>query len=248
MCIDRPIPFYLDDEARKIAIAENPENAEEPQDPTSEAGKLALLRRSKWRPGRTLRIRFLDGTPFLRRKVQELASEWTKHANLSFQFGDDPEAEIRVSFASDPGSSWSALGTDCLVERYFPRHQPTMSFGWLDDTTDEAELSRVIIHEFGHAIGCIHEHQNPKGGIRWNEQAVLAYFAGPPNYWDEDAIRTNVLDKYSLRTLNATELDPDSIMLYEFPASLTTTHQGTHSNTKLSPKDIELIREMYPGR
>jgi len=252
MCIDRVIPFHLEADARNVAVAENPANAvssaplEDPSVPAHK--KLALVKRTMWAPGRTLRVQFLDGTPFLHDRVRQFASEWTKHANLSFEFGDDDDAEIRISFTCDPGSSWSGVGTDNLVEKYFPKHQPTMNFGWFDDNTDDTELSRVIIHEFGHAIGCIHEHQNPKGGIQWNEAAVLAFFKGPPNFWKEDEIRFNVLDKYSEQVLNASEFDPDSIMLYEFPAALTTNQQGTHSNTKLSTMDIEFIRKMYPGR
>lgn len=252
MCIDRVIPFHLEAEARTVAVTENPGNAatsmpfEDPSGPVFE--KIALLKRSMWAPGRTLRVRFLDGTSFLHNKVRQFASEWTKHANLSFEFIEDDDAEIRISFTFEPGSSWSGVGTDNLVEKYFPKHQPTMNFGWFDDNTDDMELSRVIIHEFGHAIGCIHEHQNPKGGLQWNEAAVLAYFKGPPNFWNEDTIRFNVLDRYSQRVLNASQFDPDSIMLYEFPASFMANQKGTHSNMTLSTMDIAFIRRMYPGR
>jgi hypothetical protein len=38
-----------------------------------------------------------------------------------------------------------------------------------------------VIHEFGHALGLIHEHQNPSGGIQWNKPVVCRYYEGPPN-------------------------------------------------------------------
>jgi hypothetical protein len=240
------IPFELDSEARAIALAENPANAPDLEAATSK--RLGLVKRKMWRNGRTLRVRFLDGSSFLRSKVREFAAKWTEHANLDFDFADDPRAEIRVSFEFDPGSSWSAIGTDCLVERYFPLHQPTMNFGWFDENTSDEELSRVIVHEFGHAIGCIHEHQIPIDGIEWNVKAVLEQFSGPPNYWDEETIRNNILSKYGEEQLNATAFDEDSIMLYEFPASLMTNRPGTRSNSKLSAQDIAFIRQMYPGR
>lgn len=243
-CIERIIPWDLDTEAKAIALAENSVNGGDPDAPTGK--RLGLVKRKMWRSGRTLRVRFLDGIPFLREKVQQYANEWSQHANLSFDFSGDPRAEIRVSFAFDPGSSWSALGTDALVERHFPRHQPTMNFGWFDERTPEEELSRVILHEFGHAIGCIHEHQNPTGGMKWNEAAVLAYFAGSPNFWDEATIRFNILDKYEMAQLNGTTFDPDSIMLYSFPARLTENNAGTHENGRLSATDIAFIKKMYP--
>lgn len=33
-----------------------------------------------------------------------------------------------------------------------------MHFGWLRDDTDDVEWRRVVVHEFGHALGAIHEH------------------------------------------------------------------------------------------
>lgn len=244
-CVERIIPWEYEAEAKAIALAENPANGGDPEAPPGQ--RIALVKRKMWRPGRTLRVRFLDGSDALKQRVADRASEWTRHANLRFEFGDDPRAEIRVSFTFDPGSAWSALGTDALVERYFPRHQPTMSLGWLDDETDPGELSRVVLHEFGHAIGCVHEHQNPAGGIRWNESAVIAHFSGWPNHWDEDAIRFNVLDKYSRGQLNGTEFDPDSIMLYAFPPELTQNGVGTKENAELSAKDAAFIRRAYPA-
>ena len=243
-CVDRVIPWDLDAEAKAIALAENPANGGDPDAPTNQ--RIALVKSKMWRNGRTLRVRFLDGSSFLRKKAQEYASKWTEHANLHFDFTDDPRSEIRVSFQSDPGRSWSAVGIDALVERYFPRHQPTMNFGWLHDDTREDELSRVIIHEFGHAIGCIHEHQNPAGGVQWNEPAVIQYYSGSPNNWDVTTIRRNILDKYREDQLLGSAFDARSIMLYSFPASLTMNGVGTGWNTTLSEMDIAFIRQAYP--
>jgi len=244
MCVERVIPWNLQSEARALALLENPANGGDSRGAMKD--RLALVKKKMWANGRTLRVGFLDGTPLLREKVQQYANEWTKYANLRFDFGGGANPEVRVSFSADPGRSWSALGTDVLVERYFPAHQPTMNFGWFNDDTPDAELSRVIIHEFGHAIGCIHEHQNPDRGIEWDEAAVLTYFSGSPNYWSEATIRFNILDKYKADQINGTKFDLDSIMLYEFPASLTRNQVGTHENDKLSSGDIAFIQEAYP--
>jgi hypothetical protein len=41
----------------------------------------------------------------------------------------------------------------------------TMNLGFFDKAT--------VLHEFGHAIGLIHEHQSPfKGGFEWDKDEV----------------------------------------------------------------------------
>jgi hypothetical protein len=123
-----------------------------------------------------------------------------------------------------------------------------MNYGWLRDATAEDEYSRVVLHEFGHALSCIHEHQSPKFDRRWNTDAVMRYFQGPPNFWSPADIRHNVLSKYSPSGISATQFDPKSIMLYSFDGALFADGLGpTNSNTKLSPRDIKMIKEMYPS-
>jgi hypothetical protein len=140
------------------------------------------------------------------------------------------------------------VGRDALNTRYFPLHQPTMNYGWLRDNTEEDEYTRVVLHEFGHALGCIHEHQSPTFTRRWNVAAVMKYFQGPPNYWSAQDIQVNVLGKYSPRGLSATRFDPKSIMLYSFDGALFADGLGpTNSNTTLSRSDVAMIRSMYPA-
>ena len=115
-----------------------------------------------------------------------------------------------------------------------------MNLGFLDGGTAG--------HEFGHAIGLAHEHQNPAGGIQWNEAVVIREAAKSPNFWDEATTRHNILCKYSADQINGTSFDPDSIMLYFFPASWTLNGIGTKANDVLSAMDKAFVggAKMYP--
>ncbi len=135
--------------------------------------RMAIIIQKQWDNGHTLRCKFLDGDDVQRQKVQDCARKWEDYANVQLNFGDDPDAEIRISFQADSGS-WSAIGTDCLITDYFPQYQPTMNFGWLRDDTDDQEYERVVVHEFGHALGCIHEHQSPTEQ-RFDRKSIMLY-------------------------------------------------------------------------
>ena len=60
--------------------------------------RMALIIQKQWDNGHTLRCRFLDGNDVQRQKVQDNARKWEDYANVQLNFGDDPDAEIRISF------------------------------------------------------------------------------------------------------------------------------------------------------
>jgi Astacin (Peptidase family M12A) len=192
--------------------------------------------RKRWINGSTLRVRFMGGNASQKALAKEQAMWWTDHANLVFDFNDAPDAEIRIAFDPSDGA-WSYVGTDC---RSIPLNQPTMNLGFMDGGTAG--------HEFGHAIGLGHEHQNPAGGIEWNEEVVIRELGGPPNFWPPDQVRHNVLEKYAVDQIRGTTFDADSIMLYAFPARWTKNGIATKANEVLSTLDKAFIAsaEAYP--
>ena len=223
VCHDRILPQELNRPHRMVATRGG-------------APRAVLEFRKLWVNGSTLRVRFMGGTPAQQALVQTQAQWWTEHANLRFAFNNAPDAEIRIAFDQSDGA-WSNVGTDCLS---VPRNQPTMNLGFLDGGTAG--------HEFGHAIGLGHEHQNPAGGLQWNEEVVIRDLGGPPNFWTPEQVRFNVLEKYAADQIRGTEFDPDSIMLYAFPARWTKNGVSTHANNVLSAMDKAFIAsaQAYP--
>jgi hypothetical protein len=209
--------------------------------------KAALLNDFKWQPGTRIRVRFLAGAPELCARVRAVAEEWTgpDMANVRFQFLDDSDtgdADIRIGFTQGDGS-WSYLGT---MSQQIPASEQTMNYGWLTPDSDDDELHRVVAHEFGHALGLIHEHQNPDKPISWNRDAVIADLSGPPNNWDPETIENNIFKRYDPSEVATTPTDPDSIMMYPIPATWTTDGFSVGLNRDLSDTDRRFIAQAYP--
>jgi hypothetical protein len=189
-----------------------------------------------WMNGSTLHVRFMGGSAQQQAVAKTQAKWWSDHANLTFVFDNAPDADIRISFDASDGA-WSYIGTDA---KGIPANEATMNLGFLDGGT--------AAHEFGHAIGLAHEHQNPAGGIQWNEPVVIQAMAGSPNFWTEAQTRHNILRKYTADQLNGTAFDNDSVMLYFFPAEWTLNGVATTQNEVLSALDKQFIAgaKMYP--
>ena len=249
-CLYRRLPTELSAKAAAAAIRENPENGirVENGSPHSAKGdamepiplgavdeKGVFSTGRKWMPGRTIRIGFLEGDPVVQQRVAQCAMEWTRYANIKFQFVPPGEpAEVRIAF--QPGGSYSLLGTDALS---VPQGQLTMNFGWLNPGSDEPTLTSVVLHEFGHMLGLIHEHMHPGGQIKWNYPVALAYYQRTQG-WDEAMVKAQVFDVYYNSDADATQfVDTASIMMYPIPEGLANIVVGW--NTQLSPTDIEFI-------
>jgi serralysin len=211
--------------------------------PTTATEKAALQKSSKWGKGASISISFLDGTEEQKSLVRRFATIWiTNLANLQFSWEQPPNTDIRITFRY--AGSWSVIGTTC--KNVLPKTRPTMNFGWLTPGVTDNVARRVILHEFGHALGLIHEHQNPVNAIQWNKPAVYADLSGEPNNWDKATIDHNMFEQYPSNDIAGTTLDWHSIMMYPIAQSWTLGGQSAGLNADLSPTDRSFIKLQYP--
>lgn len=123
-----------------------------------------------------------------------------------------------------------------------------MNFGW--DLTAAPEEIDTAAHEIGHTLGFPHEHQNPNAGIVWDEEAVYAALAEPPNRWDRQTTHHNIIRKISPDTVQGSSWDPDSVMHYPFEAGLIEEpaqyRDGLTPAGGVSDRDEMWARTFYP--
>ncbi len=196
-----------------------------------------------WAAGGTVTVKFMEGSSSLRTRVMDYARVWTRYANVKFRVVNSGPADIRVAFTQN-GSSWSMIGNSSARA---DQQRPSMNFGWLTDRTPEYEIKRTVLHEFGHALGLLHEHQNPAGGIPWDEAAVYAHYQRTQG-WDRRTTYNNVIATANRNLTQYSAPDRASIMHYPVDSRLTNGRYSVGMNNDLSAIDKQYIARLYPGR
>jgi hypothetical protein len=223
----------------------------------------------RWEIGSTVTVSFKGGNSALHEKIAKAASEWTKYANLKFDFGvdaagnyrkwspddQDYKSLIRIGFDDPQGGYWSLIGKDSADENVVKPGEPSMNFQDFNIQLP-SDYAATVIHEFGHAIGFLHEHQSPISGcdaeFKWEDDA-----AGPGIYtlmaqqgWDKATVDFNMRQ---MPTSNAYEVGPYdrlSIMHYHFPSTFfihgASSPCYVPKNVVLSAGDIAGARKAYP--
>ena len=213
--------------------------------------RAAFLKGTIWPQKYTIKVCFIRDSNFSQSKLDWVKQVIEKYIvpliNLSFQWDVTPqESDIRITFDQSKGA-YSAIGNQALQ---FPKDQETMNLGWLDtqtdyDSEDAAGTGAVVIHEFGHCLGMIHEHSRADAPFNWNKPAVYASLEGPPNNWSKDMVDQQVFIAVDTSQFNGSDYDKTSIMHYYFPENFFNPPFIIPHATKLSNLDIEWIHRIY---
>lgn len=248
----------------------------------------------KWMPGQVVRVAFLDGDSALHRDIKDATQEIVDACNIRLDFGEGPAgsfrrwtendddyvAEIRVSF--DKAGYFSLVGTDSINPaigspsgRIGGRpNQCSLNLGGF--TAQRPSSWRgTVRHEFLHAMGFHHSHQNMRGpcqeSFRWNDDpgyqptrdsrgayiadangrrpGIYTYLAGFPNFWNRAKVDHNLKTEED-PSFVAGPFDRASVMLYRFPDSfyknVPSACAPSGNGQSLSDGDRRGLRLLYP--
>ena len=210
-----------------------------------------LIKEKQWQKGMTLKVVFLDGSDQLKQLIKQTAPQWLEKTSLSFQFFDNlslapKSTHIRISFKLHSGSELGNHGEYLLKT-------PTMNL--FDLTTGKMSASasrRLILHEFGHALGFEHEYRSQYWPYDYHsiDQITIAC------YPKMELIGYSKLSAIAhCKEINA-PVDPDKYMataydefsIMNYPMSVTLSSGDTKqikASTKLSYLDQHAIQQWY---
>lgn len=230
---------WPDDQAAYMAaINENAANAGTTR---GTRRKRSVIHYSKlWANGRTLKIAFMDRPQAdLKDKIITAASQWLPYINLKFEFVDDLKGDIRIATQNNDNSSM--LGTDALL--IHPDY-PTMNLGVKPEHVD---FDVIVTHEFGHALGAMHEHQHPQANIPWDKPKVYEFYQNREmNPLTPEQVDRNLFASFDTLDAIYTSYDKRSIMHHPVANTLTLGDWEVPINRKISKKDKRLMRLLYP--
>jgi serralysin len=238
----RNLPHKISKEEKNIVEDYAFKNVIKKSSHIAKLSKLVAPKTSLWSPGRVLTVSFIGGEKVVKDRIIKHAKIWMDHTSIELDFkpAKNKVADIRIAFDMNDGS-WSYVGTDNLS---IEQDQPTMNYGWLTPTTGDEEYRRTVLHEFGHALGCAHEHSNPKGGIPWDKKKAYAYYM--QQGWSKEEVDEQVFKKYGKNIVRATKVDKQSIMMYPIPNEITIGDYAVGWNNDLSENDKAFIAKLYP--
>lgn len=193
-----------------------------------------------WPNGSTLRIAFINNpSASVKKKIIDTASQWLEHINLKFNFVDGKEGDIRITTDTQEWSSYPGISAQQAAQ-----NEPTMKLAINDDTTEREYVTNVL-HEFGHMLGAVHEHQHPQADIPWDKPKAYAYYQKLTG-WTTEQVDQFVFTRYPEEGFSFTPYDTKSIMHYPVPNEITLGDWAVEQSDRLSANDIAHMSKAYP--
>lgn len=216
--------------------------------------RAAFQKNELWPQKADIKIYFMKNMPgYTDKKAKWVETVISKYieplVNLNFHWNVQQQySNIRISFDPTKGA-FSNVGKGA---ESIPNDKATMNLGWTDQDEESSDSAQgvvgtgvVVVHEFGHMLGMIHEHQREDEPFHWNKEFVYAEMLRT-NGWLPEQVDENIFDTTAMNTLNASKFDAHSVMEYIFPNNYFLTPPDLEQAHYLSNLDIIWISKTYP--
>ena len=202
--------------------------------------QISVWEPSIWTPGMTLRVRFLDGDAATREFVMDVAQEWVAGLKLGVATSSDTDAEVRVTFSGK--GVWSKVGKSA---QSVPHAQPTMGLAGLLQSNEAGVRRAYVLHEFGHALGALHEHQRRDAPLTWKRDVVYAYYLQLYG-WSSTQVDEQVILPFQHQSVaSSPNFDRMSVMMYPVHKEFTDEQFVQSWNSQLTSWDRSVMAGLY---
>jgi hypothetical protein len=106
-------------------------------------------------------------------------------------------------------------------------------------------VTGTIQHEFGHALGLLHEHLHPDFDGQLDEGFIIAEMR--KGGWDEATTRLNILNRMGSKEqcVGDPQYNPNSVMMYNIPKRWTKNNKRFQRAASIQDRDIACVLGMY---
>lgn len=203
---------------------------------------IAVLTTKYWGAGGvSLTVGFLDGAPSdLRSRILLHMNAWGQAANVVFR---ETQVDPQVRIAREASGYWSYIGTDILN---IPADQQTMNLQDFSMGTPDSEFHRVVRHETGHTLGFPHEHMRKELIDKIDRDKAIAYFEETQGWSEQEVIQQVLTPIEESSLLGTVHADPNSIMCYQIPGSITEDGEPIVGGLDIDESDFNFAAKIYP--